>query len=312
MRSTRDTPDLWGLAMSLVAAGTIEIPDSLGTSFDHGALEPETRRVFIAHTARDSLEVVDANTSQHVATLRGFPEAAGVVAGKGSVLVTNRGSARLAWVDARTLETRTVLNTGPRPNGVAIVSSLQLAVVACIGDDTHPPQLQVLGLEGDRRWSIDLPGRPRWCVVDAKEERVFLAIRNPSMVLVARLPELNAVQHWPLPSDGAHGMDINHGADLLYVACDGGLLVEVDAQSGETRRKWPLAGVADATFFNPKSGLVHVAIEHPGLVQTVDPLTGTSTQFITAVGAKTTALIEPDRLYVFSPLHSGILDLKEA
>jgi DNA-binding beta-propeller fold protein YncE len=298
--------------MSLVAAGTIEIPDSLGTSFDHGALEPETRRVFIAHTARDSLEVVDANTSQHVATLRGFPEAAGVVAGKGSVLVTNRGSARLAWVDARTLETRTVLNTGPRPNGVAIVSSLQLAVVACIGDDTHPPQLQVLGLEGDRRWSIDLPGRPRWCVVDAKEERVFLAIRNPSMVLVARLPELNAVQHWPLPSDGAHGMDINHGADLLYVACDGGLLVEVDAQSGETRRKWPLAGVADATFFNPKSGLVHVAIEHPGLVQTVDPLTGTSTQFITAVGAKTTALIEPDRLYVFSPLHSGILDLKEA
>jgi hypothetical protein len=298
--------------MSLVAAGTIEIPDSLGTSFDHGALEPETRRVFIAHTARDSLEVVDANTSQHVATLRGFPEAAGVVAGKGSVLVTNRGSARLAWVDARTLETRTVLNTGPRPNGVAIVSSLQLAIVACIGDDTHPPQLQVLGLEGDRRWSIDLPGRPRWCVVDAKEERVFLAIRNPSMVLVARLPELNAVQHWPLPSDGAHGMDINHGADLLYVACDGGLLVEVDAQSGETRRKWPLAGVADATFFNPKSGLVHVAIEHPGLVQTVDPLTGTSTQFITAVGAKTTALIEPDRLYVFSPLHSGILDLKEA
>jgi DNA-binding beta-propeller fold protein YncE len=298
--------------MSLVAAGTIEIPDSLGTSFDHGALEPETRRVFIAHTARDSLEVVDANTSQHVATLRGFPEAAGVVAGKGSVLVTNRGSARLAWVDARTLETRTVLNTGPRPNGVAIVSSLQLAIVACIGDDTHPPQLQVLGLEGDRRWSIDLPGRPRWCVVDAKEERVFLAIRNPSMVLVARLPELNAVQHWPLPSDGAHGMDINHGAGLLYVACDGGLLVEVDARSGETRRKWPLAGVADATFFNPKSGLVHVAIEHPGLVQTVDPLTGTSTQFITAVGAKTTALIEPDRLYVFSPLHSGILDLKEA
>ena len=67
--------------MSLTAAGTIEIPDSLGTSFDHGAFEPETRRVFIAHTARNSLEVVDADTSQHIATLRGFPEAAGVVAG---------------------------------------------------------------------------------------------------------------------------------------------------------------------------------------------------------------------------------------
>jgi hypothetical protein len=149
-------------------------------------------------------------------------------------------------------------------------------------------------------------------VVNAKEERVFLAIRNPSMVLVARLPELNAMQHWPLPSDGAHGMDINHRADRLFVACDGGLLVEVDVQSGEMQREWPLAGVPDATFFNPTSGLVHVAIGDPGLIQTVDPLTGTSTQFNTAVGAKTMALIEPDRLYVFSSLHNGILDLRGA
>src|SRR5258706_8023600 len=195
--------------MSLVAAGTIEIPDSVATAFDHGALEPERRRVFIAHLARDRVEVVDADANQHVATLHGFPEAAGVVAGEGRVLVTNRGSASLAWVDARTLETRTVLNTGPRPNGVAIVPSLQVAVVACIGDDTHAPQLQILGLEGDRKWSVDLPGRPRWCVVDAKEERVFLAIRNPSMGFVARLPELNAIQHLPLPSDRARGVEIN-------------------------------------------------------------------------------------------------------
>jgi hypothetical protein len=298
--------------MSLVTADTIEIPNSTGTSFDHGALEVETRRVFIAHTARDCLEVVDADTNRHLATLQGFPGAAGVVAGKGSVLVTNRGSASLAWVDARTLKTLRVLNTGPRPNGAAFVPSLQVGVVACIGDDTHVPQLQVFGLDDDRKWSADLPGWPRWCVVDAKEERIFLAIRNPSMVLVANLPGLSAIQHWPLSSDGAHGMDINHAANLLYVACDGGSLVEVDVQSGQMRREWPLAGVPDATFFNPTSGLVHVAIEDPGLIQTIDPPTGTSTQFTTAAGAKTTALIEPDRLYVFSPLHRGVLDLKGA
>jgi DNA-binding beta-propeller fold protein YncE len=298
--------------MSLTAAGTIEIPDSTGSAFDHGAFEPETRRVFIAHTARNSLEVVDADTNQHVATLRDFREAAGVVADKGHVLVTNRGGASVAWVDAHTLETRTVLKTGPRPNGVAIASSSRIAVVACIGDDSHEPQLQVLALEGDRRWVLDLPGRPRWCVVDASEQRVFLAIRDPSMVLVARLPELNAVQHWPLPSQGAHGMDINHKDKLLYVACDGGSLVEVDTRSGEMRREWSLPGGPDATFFNPASGMVHVAIGDPGLIQSVDPRTAASTRFMTAFGATTTALIEPDRLYVFSPLHKGILDLKGA
>jgi DNA-binding beta-propeller fold protein YncE len=298
--------------MPLVSAGTIEIPDSLGSSFDHGAFEPTTHRVFIAHTARNTLEVVDADSSRHLVTLPGFPEAAGVVAAEGHVLVTNRGSASLAWVDARTLETRAVLDTGPRPNGVAIVPSLQLVVIACIGDDTHGPRLQVLGLEGDRRWAIDLPGRPRWCVVDAKQERVFLAIRDPSMVLVARLPELNEVQHWPLPSHGAHGMDIDHQANLLYVACDGGLLVEVDARSGKVRRDWPLPGGPDATFFNPESGLVHVAIGDPGLIQSVDPRSNTGMQFTTAPGATTTALIEPDKLYVFSPAHEGILDLRGA
>jgi DNA-binding beta-propeller fold protein YncE len=298
--------------MPLVARETIEIPDSLGTSFDHGAFEPDTRRVFIAHTARDCLEVVDAGTNRHLATLQGFPGAAGVVASKGRVLVTNRGGASLALVDARTLKTLRVLNTGPRPNGAVLVPSLQVGVVACIGDDTHVPQLQAFGLEDDRKWSVDLPGRPRWCVVDAKEQRIFLAIRHPSMVFVANLPDLGAIQHWPLPSDGAHGMDINHAGNLLYVACDGGSLVEVDVRSGHTRREWPLAGVPDATFFNPASGLVHVAIEDPGLIQTVDPHTGNSSQFTTAIGAKTTAFIEPDRLYVFSPFHRGVLDLSGA
>jgi DNA-binding beta-propeller fold protein YncE len=298
--------------MALVAAGVIAIPAARGSSFDHGAFEPETRRVFIAHTARDSLEVVDAAANRHVATLRTFPEAAGVVANNGCVLVTNRGGASLTYVDARSLETKIVLDTAPRPNGVALAFSLQVAVAACIGDDSHGPQLQVLGLEGGRRWAIDLPGRPRWCVIDAKQERVFLAIRDPSMVLVARLPELTEVQHWPLPSQGAHGMDIDHQANLLYVACDGGLLVEVDARSGKVRREWPLPGGPDATFFNPKSGLVHVAIGDPGLIQSVDPRSNTRMQFTTAPGATTTALVEPDKLYVFSPAHEGVLDLRGA
>jgi hypothetical protein len=296
--------------MSLTTAETIEIPYATGSSFDHGAFDPDTRRVFIAHTARDCLEVVDADRNRHIATLLGFPGAAGVVASNGRVLVTNRGGARLGSVDARSLKTLRVLNTGPRPNGAAFIPSLRIGVVACIGDDTHAPLLQVFGLEDDRKWTVALPGRPRWCVVDAKEKRPFLAIRSPSMVLVASLPDLSAIQHWPLPSDGAHGMDINHAANLL--ACDGKSLVEFDVQSGRTQRDWPLAGVPDATFFNPASGLVHVAIEDPGLIQTVDPRTGTSTRFVTAKGAKTTALIAPDRLYAFSPEHKGVLDLKGA
>jgi len=190
--------------MPLKMTRVIEIPDSIGSSFDHGAFEPTTRRVFVAHTGRDRVEVIDHDRGCHLATLKGFPHAAGVVADAGNVLITNRGSASLAWLDADTFETRAVFDTGPLPNGVAIVARRNLAIVACIGDESpngiHPPTLHVVDLRSRQRWAMTLPGRPRWCVTDAAGARVFLALRDPSMVLVARLPELDDVQHWAVPS----------------------------------------------------------------------------------------------------------------
>jgi hypothetical protein len=268
--------------MTLKPDGIIEIPNSVETLFDHGAFEPKSRRVFVAHTARDCVEVIDHDTRHHLATLPDFPKAAGVVADQGQVLVTNRGAARLGWIDAETLTSRAVFGTGLRPNGVAFVSRLRMAVVACIGDETHRPILQAIQLDRRERWSADLPGRPRWCVTDAEGTRVFLAIREPSMIFVAELPELGNVWQWPLPSGGAHGLDIDHASGCLYVACDGGALVEVAVSNGQVRRQWPLPGAPDATFFNPVSGLVHVAIGAPGLIQSVDPRTGATAEILTA------------------------------
>ena len=292
--------------------GTIEIPAAAGSSFDHGAFDPKTRRVFVAHTGRDCVEVIDHDTGKHLATLPGFPEAAGVVAEDGQVLVTNRGAASLAWLDARSLKTLAVFKTGPRPNGVAIVPSQRLAIAASIGDETQGPQLHVIGLDGGQEHSLELPGRPRWCVTDAAARRVFLAIRDPSMILVARLPALDQVEHWRLPSGGAHGVDIDHQQNHLFVACDDGALVEVDIRSGGVCNKWPIAGEPDVTFYNPATGLVHVAIGKPGLVQSIDPCTGASTQTMTSAGAHTTAFAAPDRLYVFSPPNRGALVLVDA
>jgi len=298
--------------MALPARGIIEIPNSSGTSFDHGAFDPKSRRVFVAHTARDCLEVIEHDTSRHIATLEGFPEAAGVVAHDGHVLVTNRGAASLTWLDGVTLQTRSVRPTGARPNGVAITATAQLAIAACIGDDAHEPELQVFDLKDSGRRTLKLPGRPRWCVVDADDARVFVAIRQPSMVLVARLPNLDAVEQWPLAAQGAHGMDIDHASGLLYVACDDGTLVELEIRSGKVSRQWPLAGPPDATFYNPASGTVHVAIADPGVVQSINPRTGSTGTTETARGAKTTALVAPDRLYVLSAAHGGILELAGA
>jgi hypothetical protein len=298
--------------MPMRTLGIIEIPNATGSEFDHAAFDPRTRRVFIAHTARDCVEVIDHDAQKHIATLPGFPKVAGAVADDGEVLTTNRGAATVTWLDAASFETRAVFKSGPRPNGAAIVKRVGVGVVACIGDEHEGPTLHLYDLKSRNQRTIDLPGRPRWCVTDAAAERVFLCIREPSMVLVARLPDLDGIVHWKLPSGGAHGLDIDHSRQRLYAACDDGALVEIDSGSGKICNIWPIAGPPDVTFFNPATGLVHVAIGEPGLVETINPQTGSCEQTMTGAGAHTTAIVVPDRLYVISPKHGGVLVLEDA
>jgi len=297
--------------MPLKSLGVITIPGAADSAFDHAAFDPKTRRVFIAHTARNTVEVIDHDAGKHETTLPGFPGVAGAVADDGEILVTNRGSASLAWLDGTTLETKAVLKTGARRNGAAIIKRLSLGIVACIGDDRETPTLHAFSLSERKQVSIDLPGRPRWCVADAEAKRVFLCIREPSMVLVASLPDLRPIAQWRLRSGGAHGLDIDHSRGRLYAACDDGALVEIDSTSGVVTNLWPIAGAPDVTFFNPATGRVHVAIGEPGLVETIDPRTGTAIQTTTGAEAHTTALVVPDQLYVISPAHGGILVLAD-
>lgn len=298
--------------MPLRSVGTINIPGAVGSAFDHGAFDPKTGRVFIAHTARDCVEVINHRAERHIATLPGFTGVAGAVVDDGEVLLTNRGAASLAWIDAANYAFKAVFNTGPRPNGAAIVKRLSLGLAACIGDEEEGPTLQSFHLRNGRLASIGLPGRPRWCVTDAAAERVFLCIREPSMILAASLPDLRPMAQWRLPSGGAHGLDIDHSRGRLYAACDDGALVEVDCGTGRVANLWPIGASPDVTFFNPASGRVHVAIGEPGVVETIDPRSGRVDRTMTGAGAHTTVLVPPDRLYVISPGHGGVLVLADA
>lgn len=297
--------------MSLKTVGIIEIPNAKGSAFDHAAFDPKTRRVFVAHTARDCIEVIDHDAGRHLATVPGFPGAAGAVVENGQVVVTNRGSASVAWADAETFEIRATFRTGPRPNGAAIVGKPGWAVVACIGDDSEGPSLQLFTLAGGRQASVALPGRPRWCVTDAAGERLFLCIRNPSLVLVVSLPDLTTVAQFRVSRGGAHGLDIDHARGRLYVACDDNALVEIDINSGVVSNVWPIAGPPDVTFFNPATGRVHVAIGNPGVVETINPRSGERIKTPSGPDAHTTALVVPNRLYVISPVHGGVLVLAD-
>ena len=148
-------------------------------------------------------------------------------------------------------------------------------------------------------------------MTDAAGEYIYCAIREPSGIFVASLPAFEREAMWAVPSDGAHGIDIDDTGGRLYVACNGGALVALDTETGQPTATWSLPGVPDAAFFNPDSGRVHVAVGEPGVVVSLDLRTGEQTICATEAGAKTTALVRPDSLYVFLPQRGGALELVE-
>ncbi|HLZ70316.1 MAG TPA: hypothetical protein VKV26_10460 [Dehalococcoidia bacterium] len=289
----------------------IAIPGGPDNRFDHGAFEPASGRIFLAHTSAGGVAVLDHAAGRHERTLAGFPEAAGVAAAGGAVLVSNRGGASVTAIDARTLAIGGSYPTAARPNGIALAPRRRLAIAACLGDESQAPALQAIDLERGAMETLALPGSPRWCVVDRAEARVYCAIQRPSQVLAVRLDGFATESCWELPVDGAHGLDLDERGERLFVACDAGELVDLSVVDGSVHGRWPLPGPPDVTFFNPSSGLVHVAVKAPGVVVTIDPATGVRWSTETEARAGTTAIVPPDRLYVFMPQRGGALELIE-
>ena len=133
--------------MPLKTLGVIEIPGGANSDFDHAALDPQTRRVFIAHTARDCIEVIDHDARKHIATLPGFPGVAGAVADDGDILTTNRGAATITWFDAATYRVESIgQNRTERLISLVLLGdlvSLYLAVLREV-DPTPVPNLDRL------------------------------------------------------------------------------------------------------------------------------------------------------------------------
>jgi len=60
--------------------GCVALPYHSRGGFDHADVHHQTGRVFVAHTANGTVEVIDGEQLKHAATLDGCPEASGIYA----------------------------------------------------------------------------------------------------------------------------------------------------------------------------------------------------------------------------------------
>jgi DNA-binding beta-propeller fold protein YncE len=288
--------------MALTPLGSVDLPPFRASAFDHGDVHVPTGRIFVAHTAGDTVEVIDCERLLHVRTIAGCPEASGVLCAQDQNLVfaAARGAGKILVIDATSLALVGELASGPRPNGLAWDRRRRRLLAA----DVQDCSARLLDPStGEDVAQVELPGRPRWCVYDQEYDRFLVNIREPACIALLTAEPFALSGRWPSSAAGPHGLDLDVESGRAFVACDAGVALALDLATGRELTACPIAGAPDAIWYNADRRLLYVAIGDPGLVDVIDTATMTGQEQIpTEAGAHTTAFDQTrQQLAVFLP-----------
>ena len=301
----------------LTLHGYVDLPPPPGdgtSEFDHGDVHRATGRVFVAHTAANTVEIVDGLTDKHLMTVPGCPEGSGVLCAQeeGIVFAAARGAGKALVLDARSGRTLREMTVGPRPNGLAWDMHRKRLLVADV-QENQALLLAPADSSWDSSWrteqAVPLPGRPRWSVYDASQSCFLVNIREPACVAVLSSVSGEQIAVWPVSAAGPHGLDLDTDGGRAFVACDEGVVVALGLEDGRELGRAAIAGAPDAIWYNAQRQRLYVAIEDPGVVDAINTQTMTlEEEIVTERGAHTTAF-DPDRqrLYIFLPTTSRVV-----
>jgi DNA-binding beta-propeller fold protein YncE len=256
--------------------GFVDLPaHAKDGGFDHAAVHLPTGLVYVAHTANDAVDVIDIEARKHVASIQGLTAVAGaLVAEPDLVFTSNRGENSVGVFRVGDGPPVDKIGVGIRPNGLAYDPRRTRLLVAHVGDPAIPGSCTVSVVDvrvRKRIADIAVAGRTRWAVYDPVADAFHINIADPPQIIVLGADDPVGIRRVvTIPHAGPHGLDIDVGRRRLFCACDAGVLLEVEADSGEVLATEAIAGVPDVVFFNAALRRIYIAIGDPGIIEVFD------------------------------------------
>lgn len=247
------------LPLQLVA----DVPLSGGaTRFDYMSLDPQTRRLFIAHLGDSTLTVFDLETRRVLADIAGIGHVHGVLAVPelGRVYATATRSDEVVAIDAHTLKIVARMPGGFYPDGLAyapgpkrLFVSDEAGATETVIDTTRQERIATLHL-----WSV--VGNSQY---DPVSQHVFVAAQTRDRLLEIDPADARVVASHALPgADGPHGVLIEPQARLAFIACEGNdRLVVFDLATHEVRADFALGHDPDVLAYDAGLARLYVAAE---------------------------------------------------
>lgn len=263
--------------MSLEHIGYIDLPPHAKRGgFDHAAVHCGIGRLYLAHTANDSLDVIDCRDHRYIHSIPDLRGVAGVLVSEDRNLIftSNRGEHTVGILSAATGDLLEEVRVGIGPNGLAYDPGRNLLLAANVGDPAIPGSQTVSMVDVEALSLLGyspVPGRTRWAVFAAKTEAFYVNIADPPQTVVIEAEHPDHVHRtFPIPAVGPHGLDIDPQTHRLFCACDAKMLFALDAWTGRVFSENQLSGVPDVIIFNAALGHLYVAIGDPGVIEVFD------------------------------------------
>jgi hypothetical protein len=291
--------------MSLERVDFIPIPAGARPGFDHADSYRPGRRMYVAHTGADRVDVIDCDRREFMRSLADLPGVAGVLVDERDDLLftSDRAAGRVSIFRCSDELLLGRVQVGPHPNGLAYDSRRRRLYSFNLGEPLGENcTASIVDIDAlTVLTELPLPGRPRWAVYDQELDLVYANIRAPAQIVVVDAERVAVDRAYAVPAEGPHRLWLDRGR--LFCAADGSKLIVLDRDTGRIEASLPLPGQPDVLMHDPELRRLYVAIGDPGVVCSFDSEHLERLETVeTEPGAHTAGWDADNRhLYVFFP-----------
>ena len=285
---------------------TIPLPGVEGR-IDHFSVDLDGARLFVAALANNTVEVVDLEAGQDIASIGGFSEPQGVayVPGSDKLFVANGGDGTVDSFDGTTFD---LLNVTPFADDADNLRYDAAADQLYVGYGRGA--LGILDATSEELvGDIPLAGHPESFQLERFGPRLFVNVPAAQRIQVVDREQGVVVDNWPVPVGGNFPMALDEDNQRLFVAARSpAQLLVYDTSSGDLVAQLDCAGDADDVFYDALTGRIYVS-GGAGFISVFQQDDADQYQLIvnipTAAGARTSLFVpEFNRLYLAVP-HLG-------
>jgi DNA-binding beta-propeller fold protein YncE len=259
--------------------------------FDYITIDPAARRLYLSHGTE--IKVVDADNYAVVGTISGLERCHGIVLVKdlGKGFITDGSLGKVFIVDIATLKITGEVKAEPDADAI-VYDPASKRIFSFNGNAKNTTVIDPV--KGTVVKTIPLGGGPENAVADGKgvvynnneETNEVVVIDSEALGIKARWPVAPAGAPTSLAMDAAHRRLFSAGRNPQF-------LVVMNADNGKVIQSFPISGGADATVYEPETGLIFTSTRD-GMIHVFhedSPEKYSEVQTVkTEVGAKTMAL----------------------